>query len=177
MTVWHYEKNGERLGPVSETDIVRLVGDRAINSQTLVWQTGFHDWKPLSQTPLAMHLGNVSAPPVLPGHRINNGLVWTLAIAPILGLLLQGFVAGVAYGEFVSESQLNRFWWITLVLNVGLSLLDVRQLKKTGADVNQIERFAFLVPVYLWKRKTALQQSPAYFWVWIATFFLSLIVG
>ncbi|TDV16306.1 DUF4339 domain-containing protein [Paraburkholderia caballeronis] len=95
MSTWHYEKNGERLGPVSDADIGTLVGNRAINGQTLVWQQGFHDWKPLSQTPLASHLGNVGAPPVLPGHRINNGLVWTLAFAPCLGLILQGLVTAL----------------------------------------------------------------------------------
>ncbi|CAB3800594.1 DUF4339 domain-containing protein [Pararobbsia alpina] len=157
MSSWHYEQHGERHGPVSADDIAALVNNRGINAQTLVWQQGFHDWMPLSQTRLATHLSNATAPPALPGSRINNGIVWTLAFAPWLGLALQGVLAGVFSDNAadLSSADLAHSWYATLMLNVGLSIFDVRQLKKAGVDTARIDRFAFLVPVYLWKRFTA----------------------
>jgi hypothetical protein len=172
MDSWHYEKNGERHGPVSDADISALVNNRAIDARTLVWQQGFPDWTPLSKTNLAAHLNNASAPPALPGSKINNGIVWTLAFGPLLGLVLQGVLAAM-FSDSGSDLDWGHFWYATVILNVGLSIFDVRQLKKAGVDTVQINRFAFLVPVYLWKRCKALHQSPAYFWVWIATFVLS----
>ena len=36
-------------------------------------------------------------------------------------------------------------------------------------------KLVFIVPVYLWKRAKALQQRPAYFWVWMILFVLTLL--
>ncbi len=34
-------------------------------------------------------------PPVLPGHRIPGGVVWTLAFAPFIGYALELWTAGL----------------------------------------------------------------------------------
>jgi uncharacterized protein (DUF1684 family) len=179
MNSWHYEKNGERLGPVSEADISALANNRAIDAQTLVWQQGFADWTPLSQTTLASCLTSASAPPALPGNKINNGVVWTLAFAPLLGLGLQAALAAMFSGDGsdFTDADLGHFWYATVLLNIALSIFDVRQLKKAGIDAGQFNSFAFFVPIYLWMRSKALKQSPAYFWVWIATLVLSAYVN
>ena len=80
------------------------------------------------------------------------------------------------YADF-TDADLGHFWYATVLLNIALSIFDVRQLKKAGIDAGQFNSFAFFVPIYLWMRSKALKQSPAYFWVWIATLVLSAYVN
>lgn len=44
---WHYEKDGDRVGPISERrlDELRELGE--ISDETLVWADGLSDWRPL----------------------------------------------------------------------------------------------------------------------------------
>ena len=43
-TQWHYSTRGERLGPVSEAQIVELIGQRTITEESLVWDSTMADW-------------------------------------------------------------------------------------------------------------------------------------
>ncbi|VVE15957.1 DUF4339 domain-containing protein [Pandoraea soli] len=175
---WHYEKNGQRIGAISATEIGALIQNRTIDGKTLVWSQGLADWTPLAETDLAVHLRQASAPPVLPAARISNTIVWILAFAPIIGVLLEAtFAAAIAPDYLASTAataalRSNQYWYITLLLNIGLSLLDDRQLKRAGVNTSAFGKFAFIVPVYLWKRATSLRQPKAYFWVWLAAFVL-----
>ena len=177
MNEWHYEKNGERLGGVSQDEIGALISMRSINGQTLVWKQGFVDWTPLRNTELATYLNTVDSPPALPASRINNVWVWLLAAAPFLGGLLEGFISGVfSSNEYMLEETLanHRFWYVTLLLNIALSITDERSLKKAGVDTKKFGKVVFIIPVYLWKRAKALNQKTVYFWVWVVLFVLSL---
>ncbi|VVD61988.1 hypothetical protein PEP31012_00149 [Pandoraea eparura] len=175
---WHYEKNGQRIGAISATEIGALIQNRTIDGKTLVWSQGLADWTPLAETDLAVHLRQASAPPVLPATRISNTIVWILAFAPIIGAFLEAtFAAAIAPDYLASTAataalRSNQYWYITLLVNIGLSLLDDRQLKRAGVDTSSFGKFAFIVPVYLWRRAASLRQPKAYFWVWIATFVL-----
>ncbi|MBO2975419.1 DUF4339 domain-containing protein [Burkholderia pseudomallei] len=182
MNTWHYEKDGRRLGPVSDDEIRRLIQERVITLSTLVWKQGFVDWHTLADTDLAAHLETSSMPPVLPTAKISNAIVWILALAPIIGLMLQAMLAGALAptedmaglaGELAVKS--GQYWWITLLLNVGLSWFDERRLKRAGVDTSQFGKLVFVVPVYLWKRAKSLHQSPAYFWTWVVLFVISLL--
>lgn len=68
----HYEKNGQRIGAISATEIGALIQNRTIDGKTLVWSQGLADWTPLAETDLAVHLRQASAPPALPATRIGN---------------------------------------------------------------------------------------------------------
>lgn len=107
----------------------------------------------------------------------SNTIVWILAFAPIIGAILESMLAAALapdsdFAGLAAEVALKAgtYWWITLLLNVLLSVLDDQRLKRAGVDTSTFGRLAFLVPVYLWKRAKALNQSPAYFWVWIVCF-------
>jgi len=181
MKSWHYEKDGQRHGAVSNIDIDALINQREIDGRTLVWTDGFLDWTPLAQTELAAYLKASGAPPALPGNKINNTVVWILALAPLIGFLLQCFIAGMSNDAdsmsneaFMDVVQSSHLGWVTLVLNLGLSWLDEKNLKKAGIDTTKFGKTFILIPIYLWKRAKSLNQSPAYFWVWMATFALTL---
>jgi len=68
------------------------------------------------------------------------------------------------------------FWYITLLLNVGLSYLDEKKLEKAGTDTESFKGMVFLVPVYLYQRAKALNHNMAYLGVWTACFVLMLFV-
>jgi len=54
---WYYAINGQRQGPVIETEFERLVRDGVIRPDTLVWRQGMPDWVPYSQVAPAGGLG------------------------------------------------------------------------------------------------------------------------
>lgn len=177
MNKWHYERDGQRMGGVTVEEMGSLIAQRVVDGRTLVWAQGFKDWTALQETELAVHLTAPDTPPMLPASRISNTVVWVLAAAPVLGALLEGFVAGIlsqneyALSVAISERQ---YWYITLLLNIGLGILDEQRLKKAGVDTKAFGKMVFVIPVYLWKRAKALNQRPAYFWTWAGLFVLSL---
>jgi len=46
--VWYYVKDGARQGPVDEAEFDRLVGQKIVKPETLVWSEGMSDWRPYS---------------------------------------------------------------------------------------------------------------------------------
>jgi len=45
---WYYAVNGQRMGPVSETEFEKLVQNGTIKADTLVWRQGFANWQAYS---------------------------------------------------------------------------------------------------------------------------------
>lgn len=122
----HYEKDGSRIGPVSDEDMRVLIQQRAIAASTLVWKQGFADWSPLAGTALAAHLATSSTPPALPATRISN-VVWFLALAPLIGMIMEAMIAdALAPTDELSELagqfaiRTGPSWWISLALNIAL---------------------------------------------------------
>ena len=131
--------------------------------------------------------GEAALPP-LKGANVSNGTVWVLALAPVIGLVLEYFIAGIIYsdspdpdwmaGTGLSQSDLDVFnavesgslFFVTVILNIALSILDERKLRKAGWDTNKIRGMVWLVPVYLFKRAKLLEQNMAYFIVWLVAF-------
>lgn len=183
MSTWHYEQDCQRLGPISIPEIETLIRANAINGQTLVWAPGLPEWVALSQTELRSCLVHSQVPPALPSTKISSVAVGVLCVAPLIGLMLEAMLAGaMASNEFTvkyevaAALQSNKYWYVTLLLNVGLSLLDNNRLKKAGVNTDAFGKFAFIVPVYLWKRAKSLQRGMAFFWIWMVTFGLTLTV-
>lgn len=174
---WYYESQGGRVGPRTWTEMIDLVNSGQVTYGTAVWAQGMTEWVKAENSQLRQQL-EMRAPPPLSGAHVNNGIVWTLAFAPLIGLMLEYFVAGLLErSEYAAESAVDagKYWIVTLALNVVLSLLDERALKKAGHDTSKFGRMVFLVPVYLYQRAQALGQAPAYFFVWLVMFVLLLL--
>ncbi len=105
--------------------------------------------------------------------NVNNTIVWVLAFAPIIGTFLQGFIVGVLFGDNW-EYYFNKFWWVTLALNLLLCYMDEKKLENQGVDTETMGS-SFLIPIYLYKRASVLNHSPVYLWVWIFTYIISFI--
>lgn len=184
MNTWHYEKDGSRIGPVPDAEIQNLIRQRALSADTLVWKPGLTAWHALRDTELAAHLDTSSVPPALPAARISNVVVWLLAFAPLIGLMLEAMIGGALApdddlaglaGQIAVKT--GQYWWVTVLLNIGLSVLDERRLKRAGIDTSRFGRLVFIVPVYLWQRAKALGQTPSYFWTWMGLFALTLLAA
>lgn len=176
---WFYEEKGQRKGPVSESEMIQFIRSSVVSYGTSVWKQGFPDWLKVENTDLHVHFDN-GTPPPLSGEHINNTLVWVLAFAPLIGYFLEAFVAGVIHGdnEFAVQVaiQNKEYWFVTLVLNIALSIFDEKKLKNAGHNTDKFKGWIWLVPVYLYQRAKATKQNLAYFIVWIVCFVLILSV-
>ena len=57
---WYYAQNNERLGPVSEAELVELSQIGKITGDTLVWRQGWNDWRTWRDAGLTPDAGNVA---------------------------------------------------------------------------------------------------------------------
>jgi hypothetical protein len=175
-TNWFYEERGERKGPASESEIVRLIEQGKLSYGASVWKKDYPEWMKVENTELKSYLFNTTPPP-LTGDHVNNTIVWILAFAPLIGLMLEYFVAGAVTGnQFDAQVGVSNggYWFITLGLNIALGYFDENRLRKAGHDTSKFKGFAWLVPVYLFQRAKALKQNYAYFVVWIICFIVML---
>ncbi len=174
---WFYEDKGQRKGPVSEDELIKLIKSSIISHGSSVWKEGFPDWLKVENTDLRIYLDN-SSPPPLSGEHINNTIIWLLAFAPLIGYFLEWIVAGAVHGnnQFAAQVAManSKYWFVTLALNIGLSVLDEKKLKKAGHNTDKFKGWVWLVPVYLFQRAKATKQNLAYFIVWIVCFVLVL---
>jgi uncharacterized RDD family membrane protein YckC len=110
---WFYEKDGQPAGPVGDDEFARLIAAGTIHARTLVWRSGFADWKAYAELhPAAAPV--VPQPPELPAPaapfrppaptpgealpyagfwiRVAAGLFDGLVFLPVLTLLNIGFM-------------------------------------------------------------------------------------
>jgi len=169
-TDWYYNLDGQRNGPISDDGIKELLADGTLSRESLVWKVGFDNWVPIAQTTLKMQIATV--PPPLPCSVVKNGIVWTLAFFPIWGVILNHFIAKV------TETDPNGFWFSFsfVALNTFFCFWDKSNLQEAGHDTKKFAWSMWLVPVYLFKRARALNQSLAYFITWMICFSPSLLV-
>lgn len=174
---WFYEEGGQRRGPVSESQMIEFIRSGRITYGTLVWKEGFPEWLKVENTALGTHLYGASPPPIS-GRHINNTVVWILAFSPILGMFMESIVAHTLNEGYVADVvfHANKYWFITLALNIGLSYLDENRLERAGWDTSRFKGWTWLVPVYLFQRAKNLNQGKGYFVTWIVCFVLDLMI-
>ncbi|MGL5126415.1 MAG: DUF4339 domain-containing protein, partial [Fusobacteriaceae bacterium] len=66
---WYYEKEGERLGPVTEDGVLELFESNQINVDSLIWKKGLNEWVKFENTNLYSKENNT--PPPLPQVKTN----------------------------------------------------------------------------------------------------------
>lgn len=190
---WYYEEKGKRHGPVTEPEIIERIKAGILTYGSGVWTNGFSEWQKIETTDLKAHLGEMSPPP-LQGDHINNSMAWVLAFAPIIGFIIQYIIALVSVSSKLTPQAMEvigsevalaavasgKWWYVTLGLQALIADIDERRLKKAGHNTDYFSSKNFrwwkiIAPVYLFQRAKALNQSLAYFWVWIGMFVLTLL--
>lgn len=165
---WHYSTNGHRFGPFSEDNLLEQIKSKKVTEESLVWNKSMQDWQPILSSKFAAFVRNPNTPPPLTGLAVNNTIIWFLAFAPLIGLLIEGFVSESA------GIPMESLWFITLLLNIVLGYIDENKLKAAGHDTSKMGA-AWIVPVYLFKRAQILKQNYAYFIVWCVLFTLMIL--
>lgn len=65
--IWHYVSGSESIGPISLKELLVKYDSNQINPKTMVWKSGYIDWKYLDQTNLILDVsGYTQAPPPPP---------------------------------------------------------------------------------------------------------------
>ena len=159
---WYYALNGSRCGPYTLEQMSGFLSSNDINAETKVW-AGTGDWVSLKDTVLAQNIQRPSGPPPLAASDVDDRFVWALVGVQLVGGLVE-YLSGIS------------IWWAFLILNIGLCVFDERRLKAAGHLAPQ-SYWALLVPVYLWKRASLLNQKKHYFYGWMAAFIVSVLLS
>lgn len=56
--------NHQQVGPLTESELLTLVNQKKVNKDSLVWQPGMLDWKPLEQVPGILKIIALAPPPL-----------------------------------------------------------------------------------------------------------------
>lgn len=173
---WFYEKDGKRHGEVGNSDIRLLIQTGQLTGKNLIWSTGMTDWIAIEKSDFSSSL-KTDSPPPLTGAAVNNKIVWVLAFAPFISLVIEYMLAMASYGDediAMLAVQGMEYFYIPVILNILISFFDEKQLRAAGHDTSKFKGWIWFVPVYLYQRAENLKQSKAYFWTWIGIFVLSL---
>src|SRR5690606_28139671 len=171
------EGNDQRVAGIDEPSMMALIQSGKLRQDSNVWKKGFVRWVKVKDTTLRIHLDKL-IPSLLTRQHLSNKLVWELPLAPALRLFAESFVAMLVYGDedwAMDAVSDGKFFYITIALNILLSVLDEKRLQKAGHNTSAFKGWVWLVPVYLYQRTRQLKQSLAYFIVWIVCFVLVLL--
>lgn len=98
---------------------------------------------------------------------IRSDYVWFLAFAPLYGQIIENFIMNYVNGG-------ENVFLITIFINILLSILDSKELKKAGYEDKFLDE-SWLVPAYLYQRAKLLNENPSYLWLWIVCFVIILL--
>ena len=71
-TSYYAALDGQQAGPFSEKEMMRLIADRRVNKDTLVWTPGMPAWQPIEKVPQVLRLVALTPPPMPPMPPANN---------------------------------------------------------------------------------------------------------
>ena len=100
---WFYEEKGKSKDGASEQENVEIISSGRLSYGSSVWMSGLNERAKLEGTLLRQHLQQT--PPPLAGSQGKNILVWVLALAPIIGYLMEWFAAGALNGNGASDGK------------------------------------------------------------------------
>ncbi|EAQ33442.1 hypothetical protein NB311A_08702 [Nitrobacter sp. Nb-311A] len=184
---WFYTQGGQRKGPFAADELHKLLAARTIDGEAPIWRKGLADWQPLRKTKVGAQL-NDTPPPIAPSH-LNNGLVWALAVVPIVYVFVDAASSNIS--SLISFSS----WTIIPLRSAVFGLSRTADLAHSAPDecdavpdrrgatqtrrlqLRMMTAFALLLaPAYLFMRAQRLRQTPTYGYVWIASFIVSIIL-
>lgn len=61
---YHVVIDGQQAGPFNEQEMMKLITDRKITKDTLVWTPGMPAWQPIEKVPQVLRLVALTPPPV-----------------------------------------------------------------------------------------------------------------
>lgn len=139
---WYYSFNEETQGPVSETELLKMLETGYINESTMVWKQGFQGWVTIGQAGISIPKNNAAVV-----KKISNKPIVFLVFVPIISSLLQYLLAGW------NQISADRLFNIAYMLNFVCCLIDYSRVKKAGYDMSKLNLvFLFFLPLYIYRR-------------------------
>ena len=170
---WYFEHNGIRQGPITIEDLNARFIDRTVRPDTLVWTPSFGPtWKPADQVEAVTRAG--ALPPPLPIRRskVSSFWAWVIAFVPIIGAGIQL----VATADGVDPKLLAVSPLLYFVAYIALSAFDSSLIRSRDASLGTPIVWAWLAPLYLYKRSRLLGHSLATLWTWIAAVLIGIVL-
>jgi hypothetical protein len=186
-TFWYYLDRGNKLGPVSVSDITALFGADKIDRDTHVWNATMKEWKVITETELSTIFPQSLAPPI-PAAQLNNNWIWVVALLPLIIEVLKqiiivlavpkGFPAAYIERVYPGFKLMNDLTPIAFFgINTALCWEDEKHLTNAGYNTkNMMWAAVFLVPAYLFWRANKVKQFPWYEITWIVALIFSIIL-
>lgn len=169
---WYYERDGQQVGPVSQTEMVRLIIHRRIRPQTLVWHPGFgNEWRPASKAGLVAPSAGVKilftrggpsegTAGVPEGQgRVSSVWAWLMLVPGLLDLFL--LLAGQRTHWAITPGRPVTGICIYVILFLTL-IKDRQTLARAGVRPPSFWWWLFL-PGYFWCRRKVLRRGGGLF--------------
>lgn len=64
LQTYYVAIDGQKVGPLNDSELVRLVNQKKINKDSLAWVPGMIGWKPIEQVPAILKVIALSPPPI-----------------------------------------------------------------------------------------------------------------
>jgi GYF domain 2 len=147
---WHYAEGQKTVGPLTLTEMQRVLSKVAEPRNLLVWKAGFEEWKRAGNVPELAQL--IYKPPPLPGQVISpetpaapttkrREWKWHFLQGTLQVLILSGFAVSDGFWQWSPDNNKT----FVILAGIGASwLLTVALPRKLGRDF-AIRRIA--VPV------------------------------
>ncbi|WP_018980214.1 DUF4339 domain-containing protein [Saccharibacter floricola] len=156
---WFYEQNGQQVGPVSRTEVIRLIVQRRIQPHTLVWTPDFGDqWRPAIKAGLMVSLSgrfrhNNAAESDEQGDNHTAALpslwAWIYLIVPNgLALLIQY----IAYTKGTIETPLLPVLFVYAISFIAL-MMDRRILQASAVQPPSVWWYFFFPGYFIMRRE------------------------
>jgi uncharacterized RDD family membrane protein YckC len=107
---WYYAINGQRQGPVAQSEFEKLVSTGVITEQTLVWKDGMPDWKPYSMVKATLPPPISGAVPGATPASAGSGLTDDTAVCVVSGKVFPKREMIQYEGRWVSAEHRDEFF-------------------------------------------------------------------
>ncbi|MBC2596351.1 DUF975 family protein [Ruficoccus amylovorans] len=145
--MWYYAIYNRQHGPVSPSEIERLIEQGIVTADTLVWRAGMNEWQPASRTPLAekfpaaQTLGDlppiVDTPSARPGY--GQGIPQDRGLPPPTSFEVPAGANARALMSLASDMMSGR--WSTGIgfcLIYGLVYIGIQIIPYIGGLINSV---------------------------------------
>lgn len=175
---WYFVTPLGRNGPVTFEFIQMLAIAGQISNDTKIWKAGLPDWVKFSQYKGVAETTHPPEPPAIPGKPLSNAFIWTLALAPAWGVVVQ--IIATEARIIITHKTLDYYaqmWWIVIACNIIFSYLDMRFWNKFGRADEKVDGWlCLLVPLYIYNRDKFADAGMKRFWIWVGSALLSIAV-
>lgn len=165
--IWFYVLNGERKGPVSEAELLRLLEARYIHGDTMIWKQGLPDWLPVTRSGIVIEKRDE-----IVEKKVGNISIVLLLFVPVISSLIQYLIAG----SF--QVSADKLLWIVAALNIFCCTFDYYRVKKAGYDTDRLNTALLLfVPLYIYKRMALVNGKKwAFTLIWTTVLVLDILI-